>query len=99
MIAGIVVSALLTALVSLITLRWRINLQRHKFDRAAELIDTAYLWGGTAALGDMTKAVDVLLSRTTPEPQDQRSWRLPGQSRQQDQSSKDPQDPPRSGTN
>lgn len=76
MITGIVVSTVLTALASLIAFRWRINLQRRKFDRAAELIDTAYFWGGTATIEDMTKAVDVLLSRTTPEPQYQRGWSL-----------------------
>lgn len=76
MITGIIVSTVLTALVSLITFRWRINLQRHKFDRAAELIDTAYLWGGAEAVEGMTKAVDVLLARTTPEPQYQQSWAL-----------------------
>jgi hypothetical protein len=46
-ITGIVAASVFTTIFSLVALRWRINLQRHKFDRAAELIDTAYLWGGT----------------------------------------------------
>lgn len=73
----------LTGCISLITLRWRIDLQRHKFDRAAELIDTAYLRGGAEALGDMTKAVDVLLARTTPEPRYTRTWPVLGWRRPQ----------------
>jgi hypothetical protein len=82
-ITGIVATSVLTAIGSLVGLRWRINLQRHKFDRAAELIDTAYLWGGTEGVGDMTNAIDVLLTRTTPELRYSRAWPLVGRRRPQ----------------
>jgi hypothetical protein len=96
-ITEIVVASVLTALASLIAFRWRISLQRHKFDRAAELIDTAYLWGGTEALDDMTKAIDVLLTRTTPEPRYTRTWPVLGRRSAKADPPDHPRDVPQSG--
>jgi hypothetical protein len=95
-IAGIVASVL-TALASLIAFRWRINLQRHKFDRAAELIDGVHLGGGPEALGDMTRAIDVLLTRTTPEPRYARAWPVLGRRSAEADPPDHPRDVPQSG--
>lgn len=96
MITGIVVASILATLASLIAFRWRINLQRHKFDRATELIDTAYLWGGTEGLREMRPTVDILLTRTTPEPRYTRGWLVRGRRRPEVEAPGRSEDSPRS---
>lgn len=54
--------------VSLVALRWRIGLHRHKCDRVIDLAATAYRRGGIEDAVAMSKALESLMGCTGPEP-------------------------------
>lgn len=68
MISWILVSSVISACSGLIALRWRINLQRHKFDRSMQLIEFAQQWGTRQDVAEAATAADVVLSRLARAP-------------------------------
>ena len=53
---------------SLIGYRWRVNLQRHKFDRVMNLVDRADRRGGAKEAVSVSKAAETVLTVRAPAP-------------------------------
>jgi hypothetical protein len=67
------VVAIVSLIAGLIALRWRINLQRHKYDLAATLLDKAFAGGGAKEAVAISKALETVLKSTGSEPRFERS--------------------------
>jgi hypothetical protein len=57
---------------SLIAYRWRVNLQRHKFDRVMNLVERADSRGGAKEAVSVSKAAETVLKSTGSEPRFER---------------------------